>query len=244
MINDDENICIMIGGENHLSLQVFSAGLALENALNLAIEIDQKLEEIFPYAVNKKYGYLTKGIKDVGTGLRASVMLHLPALSKTRNMQKILEAINDLGMNIKGIYGEDPKKGEDFYQISNKQTIGVTEKAIIYNLKVIVQEVMEKERQARKLLARNEIELEDIVYRSYGILKYCKKISYEEMRELLSNIKLGTDLGILQELNDLKVQKLYLYSKPANLQKYFGETFETIEAESKRAQMAKQIMGN
>ncbi len=242
LINDDENICIMVGGKDHLNIQVFSCGLELENTLNLAIELDEKIGDILGYAINKKYGYLTSSPSDVGTGLRASVMVHLPALSRTKNTRKILEAIDSFGMNIRGIYGENSQTQGDMYQISNKQTLGITEKEIIKNVKVIVQKIIEQERQARKLLTKDELELEDVIYRSYGILTNCRKISYEETRDLLSNIKLGTDLGILPELTDLKVQKLYLYTKPSNLQKYLGEQYEAIERDIKRAEVIKQII--
>ena len=242
LINDDENICIMIGGKDHLNIQVFSCGLELENTLNLAIELDERMGDILGYAISKKYGYLTSSPSDVGTGLRASVMVHLPALSKTKNTRKILEAIDSFGMNIRAIYGENSQIQGDMYQISNKQTLGITEKEIIKNLQVIVQKVIEQERQARKLLTKDELELEDIIYRSYGILTNCRKISYEETRDLLSNIKLGTDLGILPELTDFKVKNLYLYTKPANLQKYLGRQYEAIERDIKRAEVIKQII--
>ncbi len=242
LINDEENICVMIGNEDHLEIQVFSCGLDLENALNLAIEMDQKIEEILGYAIHKKYGYLTACPNKVGTGLRASVMVHLPALSKTKNTKKVLEAINSFGINIRGVYGENTESTGDMYQISNKQTLGITEKEIIQNLTVIVEKILKQERQARKILAKDDIALEDLIYRSYGILKYCKKISSEEVRRLLSNIKLGTDLGILKELSDLKVQKLYLYTKPANLQKILGEQYEALERDIKRAEVIKQIL--
>ena len=242
LINDEENICIMIGEEDHLRIQVFNCGLDLENTLNLAIEIDEKIGETLGYAINKKYGYLTSCPSNVGTGLRASVMVHLPALSKTKNTRRVLEAINNFGVNIRGVYGENTEGSGDMYQISNQQTLGVSEKEIIKNLNVIVEKIMEQERQARKLLAKDSLELEDIIYRSYGILTNCRKISSEEARDLLSNIKLGTDLGILQELTDLKVQKLYLYTKPANLQKYLGSQYEAIERDIKRAEVIKQIL--
>lgn len=242
LINDDENICIMIGEEDHLRIQVFSAGLDLENTLNLAIELDKKIEEKLGYWVSKKYGYLTSCPSNVGTGLRASVMVHLPALSKTKNTRKILEAINNFGMNIRGIYGENSESTGDMYQISNKQTLGITEKEIIKNLEVIVEKIVQQERQARKLLTKDELTLEDIIYRSYGLLANCRKITYEETRELLSNIKLGTDLGILKELTDLKVKKLYLYTKPANLQKKLGKQYDAIERDIKRAEIIKEII--
>ncbi len=242
LINEEENICIMIGNEDHLEIQVFSCGFELENTLNLAIEIDQKLEETYGYAVSEKYGYLTNCPNNLGTGLRASVMVHLPALSKTKNTRKVLEAIHSFGVNIRGVYGENTESTGDMYQISNQQTLGITEKEIVQNLKVIVDKIIEQERQARKLLTRDDLALEDIIYRSYGILSNCKKISSEETRTLLSNIKLGTDLGMLKELTDLKVQKLYLYTKPANLQKFLGEQYEAIERDIKRAEVIKQIL--
>lgn len=243
LINDEENICIMIGNENHIEMQIFSCGLDLENTLNLAIEIDQKIEEALGgYAISKKYGYLTSCPNNVGTGLRASVMVHLPALSKTKNTEKVLEAISSFGINIRGVYGENTESTGDMYQISNKQTLGITEKEIIQNLNTIVENIIKQERKARSILAKDSIALEDLVYRSYGILSNCRKISSEEIRSLLSNIKLGTDLGILKELTDLKVQKLYLYTKPANLQKFLGEQYEAIERDIKRAEVVKQIL--
>ena len=242
LINDDENICIMVGEEDHLRIQVFSNGLDLKNTLNLAIELDEKIGDTLGYAMNKKYGYLTACPSNIGTGLRASVMLHLPALSKTKNTRKILEAISNFGISIRGVYGENTESSGDMYQISNKQTLGISEKEIIDNLNVIAEKVIEQERNARKILAKDDIELEDMVYRSYGVLSNCRKISSEETRELLSNIKLGTDLGILKELTDLKVKKLYLFTKPANLQKYLGEQYEAIERDIKRAEVIKQII--
>ena len=242
LINDEENICIMIGNQDHLEIQVFDCGLELENTLNLAIEIDEKIGEVLGYAISKKYGYLTTCPTNVGTALRASVMLHLPALSKTRNTRKVLQAINSFGINIRGTYGENTESTGDMYQISNKQTLGVSEKEIIENLKLIVEKVIKQEREARKILAKDDISFEDLIYRSYGILNYCKKISQDEARDLLSNIKLGTDLGILKELTDLKVKKLYLYTKPANLQKFLGNQYEPLERDIKRAEVINQIM--
>ncbi len=242
LINDEENICIMVGGEDHLSIQVFSSGLELENTLNLAIEVEEKIGEILGYSISKKYGYLTSRLNDLGTGLKASVMVHLPALSKTGNIRKMLDVVRDFNMDVKGEYGKSTKNQGDIYQISNKQTLGITEQEIVNNLKVIIKKVEEQERAARKMLTKESIELEDMILRSYGILTNCRKISYDESKELLSNIKLGTDLGILDNLTDSKVQKLYLYTKPANLQKYLGAKYDKVEQEVKRAEVIKQII--
>ena len=242
LINDEENICIMIGGDDHLNIQVFSSGLELENALNLAIEIEEKIGEILGFSINKKYGYLTRRLTDLGTGLKASVMVHLPALVKTGNIGKMLDVVRDFNMEVTGEYGKTTKDQEDIYQISNKQTLGITEKEIVNNLKVIIKKLEEQERTARKMLTKDSVELEDMVLRSYGILTNCRKISYEEAKELLSNIKLGVDLGIVDNLDDSKIQKLYLYTKPANLQKYLGEKCSKVEQDIKRAEIIKQII--
>ena len=242
LINYEENICIMIGGDDHLNIQVFSSGLELENTLNLAIEIEEKIGEILGFSINKKYGYLTRRLTDLGTGLKASVMVHLPALVKTGNIGKMLDVVRDFNMEVTGEYGKTTKDQEDIYQISNKQTLGITEKEIVNNLKVIIKKLEEQERTARKMLTKDSVELEDMILRSYGILTNCRKISYEEAKELLSNIKLGVDLGILDNLDDSKVQKLYLYTKPANLQKYLGAKYDKVEQEIKRAEVIKQIV--
>lgn len=241
-INEEENICIMINEEDHLRLQVFAPGFEIEELLKLMVEIDTKFGKALNYAYNDKYGYLTACPTNVGTGMRVSVMVHLPALTKTGNIQKVLHIINNFGMNIRGIYGEGSKAAGDMYQISNKQTLGVSEEEIINNMKIIVEKIIEQERLARKYLAKHSVELEDKVYRSFGVISNCKKISSEEAREILSDVKLGTDLGIIKELDDLKVKKLYLYTKPANLQKYLGEVNDNYEREIKRAEVIKNII--
>lgn len=242
LINDDENICIMIGGKDHLNIQVFNTGLDLENTLNLAIEIDEKIGDSLGYAISKKYGYLTSSPSNIGTGLNASAIVYLPALTKTRNTRKIFDVITSFGMSIKGINNDNNQNQGYIYKISNKQTLGITEKEIIKNLKVIINTVIEQERQARKLLTKDEIDLADEIYRSYGIFTNARKISYEESVNLLADIKLGVDLGIIDSLTDMQVQKLYLYTKPANLQKYLGGKFERIDRDIKRAEVIKQII--
>jgi len=242
LINDEENICIMLNEEDHLRIQVFNSSLALEETFNLAREIDERMQNIFYIAKNKKYGYLTVCPTNVGTGLRASVMVHLPALTKTGNISKILDNVSKFGMTIRGIYGENSKMTGDMYQISNKQTLGITEENIIKNLKIITEKIIDQERQARKYLAKTSLELEDKLYRSFGILSNCRKISSNEARELLSDVKLGTDLGIIKELTDYKVLQLYLYTKPANLQKYLGNEYGRLERDIKRAEVIKEIL--
>lgn len=243
LINDDENISIMINEEDHFRIQGMASGLDLENLLQFVAELDEKIGSLVNYAYNEKYGFLTACPTNVGTGIRASVMVHLPGLARTGNIRKILEVINNFGMNIRGIYGEGTKSGGDMYQVSNKQTLGLSETEIVKNLKLITEKIIEQERLARKILARDNVELEDKIYRAYGIFTNARKISSEEARDLLSEIKLGTDLGIIQELNDLKVKKLELYTKPANLQKYLGKQVDSYERDIKRAEVIRQIIG-
>ena len=242
LINDEENICIEINDEDHLKIQIFSSGLELENILNLAIELDQKIEDVLGYSVNKKYGYLTTMPTNCGTGMKASVMVHLPALTLTRNINQVFYTLNNFDINIIGINSKSRRDLGDIFEISNKRTLGITEKEIIENIKVVTEKLIEQERKARKYLAKNTIDLEDTIYRSYGLLANCRKISLDESQKLISNVKLGTDLGILSELNDSKIQKLILYTKPANMQLYLGERFETLDLDIKRAETIKKIL--
>ena len=242
LINVEENIAIMVNEEDHLRIQVFGSGLELENLMNIAIEIDEKLQKLLKYSYNEKYGFLTQCPTNVGTGLRASVMAHLPALTETRNIGKILEIITSFGMNIRGVYGEGSTARGNMYQISNKQSLGISESDIIKNLKVITDKVIEHEKMARKYLLKNAIDTEDKVYRAFGILDNCKKITSEEAEQLISDVRLGTDLGIIKELNDTKVNELDLYTKPANLQKYLGKQYNSYERDIKRAEVIKQII--
>ena len=242
LINEEENICIMLNEEDHIRLQTFCAGLDLKNTLNLAIEIDKKLEEILNYSCSEKYGYLTACPTNIGTGLRASVMVHLPALKLTGNISKVLHIVNSFGMAIRGIYGEETQSKGDLYQISNNQTLGMSEEEIVTNIENITKKVIEQEKLARKYLTKNSIELEDRVYRSFGILSNAVKLTSDECINLMSDIKLGTDLGIIKELDDSKVKKIDLYTKPANLQKYVGKLLSGYDRDMKRSEVIKQII--
>jgi len=244
LINDDENICIMINDIEHLKIEVLACGLELENALNLGMEIEEKLDKELKFAYSQKFGYLTSSPTSLGTGLRVSVVVHLPALSKTQNITRIAEAVNNFGMSIKSVYSEVGKLKGNIYQISNKQTLGICEKDIIKNLKAIIDKIIEQERLARKVLAKNQVDLEDRLYRSFGILTNARKISNEEMLKLMSDVRLGVDLGIIKEVTDLKVNQLDILSKSANLQKYFGENLDVFDREIKRAELVKKIVKN
>ena len=242
LINDDENICIMINEEDHLRIQVFSAGLEIENLLGLITEIDEKLSTLVGYAYNKEFGYLTACPTNVGTGLRISIMVHLPALAITGNISKVLRAVNSFGMNIRGIYGEGSDSKGNIFQIFNNQSLGLTEKEIMKNVKAVTDKIIEQERLARKNLEKKPIDLEDRVYRAYGVLVNSRKLTSDECRALLSDVKLGTDLGIIKELDDAKVKKIELYTQVGNLQKYAGEELGAFDRDVKRCELIKEIL--
>lgn len=242
LINDEENICIMINEEDHLRMQLFGEGIAIEELMNLAIEIDQKLERLVDYAFSEKYGYLTACPTNVGTGLRVSVMVHLPGLAETGNLNKILHIVNNFGMSVRGVYGEGSQSMGNMYQISNNQTLGLTEQEIVKNMKLITDKIIEQERVARKYLGKNQIGLADKVYRAFGILENARILSSNECIDLLSDVKLGTDMGIISELDDTKIKKLFLYTKPANLQKYYGKVMDSNERDLKRTDIIRKIV--
>ena len=241
-INDEENICIMLNELDHIEIQVFNSGLEIDNSFNLISEIDQKLRNQEKIAFDKKFGYLTSDLVNVGTGMKASILVHLPGHKKTGNIQKILDIVENFGMNIRNEYGEYSKKDSDVYQISNRQTLGISEKDTIANLKIITEKIVEQERIARKFLAENSKNLEDSIYRSLGILLYAKRMSLEESNKLISEVKLGVDLGILLELTDIKIKKMLLYTKTANLQKYLGRTLTKDEMQIERAKILQNII--
>lgn len=242
LINDEENICVMLNSQDHIEIQVFNSGMELENTFNLAREIDEKFDKTFDIAKSKKYGYLTTSPINVGTGMKAVVTVHLPGLTKTGNIRKISQTVNSFGLSFTGMYINNSSVIGDIYQISNKQTLGISEENIINNLKVIVDKIIEQERTARKILGKNQIELEDIVYRRYGILANARKLKWQEAIELMSDVKMGTDMGLINEINDEIVSEIYFYINPANLQKYFGQSVDGYERDVKRAEMIKQII--
>lgn len=240
-INEEENVCLMINEEDHIKIQTFAAGFALEEAANLAIDIDEKLNQVLDYACDEQFGYLTSHPNHVGTGMKASVIVHLPGLQKTNNINPMLRVINNYGMSIQGSYGEGSQIRDGYYQIASSQSLGISEKNIIKNTKAVIERVIEKERTARKYLIKTEKDFEDCIYRSFGIFTYAKKISSIEASNLLSEIKLGVDLGILDELTDKQIRKLQINLKSGNMQKLLGEKLDTKEREYKRPEIIEKI---
>ncbi len=241
LLNDDENICIMINEEDHLRIQVLLAGLQLDDVWQIAGKIDDTLEEEINFAFSKKWGYLSACPTNLGTGLRASVMVHLPALNFTDNISKMLRAVSKLGLVVRGIYGEGSESIGNMYQISNQITLGRTEEDIIDNLKSVTSQIIQQERQARKnLLYGNEVVLRDQIMRSYGTLKYAYKISSNEAMKLLSYVKLGADMGIIGDVDPGQPAELMVLIRPAHLQKYVGKELGPEERSIKRAELIQE----
>lgn len=219
MVNKDNNVSIMINEEDHIRLQVIYPGFKLKEAFDMASKIDDLIEERITYAYDTKLGYLTSCPTNVGTGLRASVMLHLPALTMTKNINNIITTINQVGLTIRGLYGEGSNALGNVYQISNQITLGLSEEEIINNLIAVTKKIVEKEKKAREiLLEKQSIELEDELYRSLGILKYARSISTHECLELISKVRMGVEMGIIKDVEMDKLNELFVNVQPATLQ--------------------------
>lgn len=231
IISSDESISIMIGEEDHIRIQVILAGLQLEKALDIAEQIDGLLNEKLRFAFDEDLGYLTECPTNLGTGLRASVMMHLPLCESNGSINSLSESINKIGFTVRGIYGEGSKSAASLYQISNQVTLGISEKNAIDNLKLIAQQLIEKEEAAAKKYDR--ISLEDKVYRALGILQNCRMLESGEMMNLLSLINLGVNLGILNK--ELEPIRLLIEAQPNMLMKKFGNLTPT-ERDVKRAE--------
>ena len=242
LINDDENICIVLNSQDHIEIQVFNPGMELESTFNLAKEIDNKIDKIFDIAKSKKYGYLTSSPLEVGTGLKAEVTIHLPGLTMTGNMRKVAIAMNNLGVSFSSKYINGQENIGDIYMMKNKQTLGISEDTIINNLKAISEKMIEQERAARSILGKNQIELEDMVYRDFGTLVNARKLRWQEAIKLMSNVKMGVDMGVIKELSDNDIAKIYFYINPANLQKYFNQNLDGYERDIKRGEMIRDIV--
>ncbi|MEJ6949614.1 protein arginine kinase [Natronospora cellulosivora (SeqCode)] len=237
-LNDKESVSIMLNEEDHIRIQVLAAGMQLNDVWEIANEIDDTLESQLDFAFSEKWGYLSTCPTNVGTGLRASIMIHLPALNLRKNINKMLRAVSQLGLAVRGLYGEGSESLANIYQISNQVTLGHSETDIIDNLGSVSKQIIEQEKQARKiLLEENEVNLKDTVRRSLGTLKYAYRISSEEAMKLLSNVKLGIDLGIIEGVDNKILRELMILIRPAHIQKLNGKELESIDRDIKRSEL-------
>lgn len=223
LIRDDERVTIMINEEDHIRIQTLTAGLDFKEGWRLCNEIDDKLESNLKYSFDEDFGYLTTCPTNVGTGLRASAMLHLPCLSITGHIKQIIESLRKIGLAVRGVYGEGSNASGYFFQISNQITLGESEEDIINKLEKVIKQLVNRERNTRDWLINNkESELEDRVYRSRGIVENARIISSEEAINHLSNMKLGYESGIFKEEKLKRIFSLLIDIRPFNIQK--GQT--------------------
>ena len=235
-IDHEEQFSLMINEEDHLRIQAMYSGLNLETAWEQVNRIDDFVEDRLTYAYDQRWGYLTACPTNVGTGMRVSVMLHLPALVLTRQIEKIFRSLQKLDLAVRGLYGEGSQAMGDFYQISNQVTLGCSEQDLIKKVGDIVPVIIDYERQARDFLIKESHQnLHDRVSRAYGILRTAQTISSEETMHLLSSVRMGVNLGLIKDLEIPVVNELLIHTQPAHLQKLTGGELDSTDRNIERA---------
>lgn len=241
LLSENEEVSIMLNEEDHIRIQCLFPGLQLKEALDLAMELDDWIEEKVDYAFDEHRGYLTSCPTNVGTGLRASVMMHLPALVLNQQMNQIISAIHQLGLAVRGIYGEGSEALGNIFQISNQMTLGKSEEDIVDDLISVVKQLIAQERSAREALYKTSPhQLEDRVYRSYGTLKYSRIIQSKEAIQCLSDVRLGIDLGIIKNVSRSILNELLVFIQPGFLQQYSGGALRPNERDVRRASLIRE----
>lgn len=243
VVSDREIISIMVNEEDHLRLQVLQSGFNLQEAWSVLSQIDAELEPVLSYAFLPEWGYLTACPTNVGTGMRASCMLHLPCLVMTKQIDRVLHAITKLGLTARGLYGEGTEAAGNFFQLSNQVSLGVSEEEILDNLGRLIKQVIEQEETARRALLNQSREpLEDRIWRAHGTLKSAHLITSNETVELLSLVRLGVDMGLLPTLERALVNRLFIQTQPAHLQKLEGRPLSPSERDARRAKLLRESL--
>lgn len=237
-ISEDESICVMIGEEDHLRIQVIYGGLSLDKAYEEADRLDSALNRKLGFAYDDRLGFLTECPTNIGTGLRASVMLHLPVCEGSGEIASITDSAGKIGLTVRGMYGEGSKSSASLYQISNQITLGISEKNAIDNLKIIAEQIVAKEEIERANL--NPIEIEDSVFRAFGTLKYARLITSEEFMKLISMVKLGISMGIINN-DSINPIELMVEAQPYMLSKKFG-VLNPRERDEARARTVRELL--
>lgn len=241
IVDPKEVVSIMINEEDHLRIQILQSGLNLRECWRMVDEIDTEISKRLPYAYSAKWGYLTACPTNSGTGLRGSVMLHLPALVFVGQINKILQAIAKLGLNVRGFYGEGTEATGNIFQVSNQASMGMTEEDLIDSINKIINQAIYREETTRKsLILKSREALTDRVSRAYGTLKSAHIISSNETITLLSAIRLGVDLGVVKNLDRRMVNELFILTQPAHLQKLEGKALNANERDIKRADLIRE----
>ena len=241
ILSDEEDISIMLQEEDHLRIQAMEAGLQLEKAYEKAEKIEKNLGSVLNYAFDERIGFLTQCPTNLGTGMRASVMLHLPALTKQGLISRLSSTVSKLGLVIRGAYGEGSQPGGDIYQISNQITLGISEKEAIFNLDSIVKQIIAQERNARKELLSDEDYL-DSIFRAYGILKYARKLTSNEFMKLISLVRLAAAEKII-DIDIEKINTMIPDMQPATVNVRNSAMLDAEERDKLRAKEVREILG-
>jgi protein arginine kinase len=241
VLSENESVSIMLNEEDHIRIQCLFPGFQLESAWEQANSLDDRFEVDLDFAFDENRGYLTSCPTNVGTGLRASVMMHLPALVMTQQINRMLPAINQLGLVVRGIYGEGSDALGNIFQISNQITLGRSETEIIEDLANVAKQLIEQERQARKtILQTSRLRLEDRIYRSYGILSQARTIESKEATQRLSDVRLGIDMGLIKGTSAKILNELIVLTQPGFLQQYAGEMLSADQRDERRAKLIRE----
>lgn len=242
-INEEEIVTIMINEEDHLRVQGLVPGLNLQKTWERMGHLDDRLEEDLDYAFDERWGYLTSCPTNMGTGLRASVMVHLPALELTGRTRRILSTISQLGLAVRGLYGEGTESAGNIFQISNQITLGQKEEEIIDNLAGVTKQIIDQERNARLyLLKKGPDGIKDRVFRAYGILSYAHRINVKEALALISDVRLGVDLQLMDDVDANILSELMVTITPAFLQRLEEEGTQDLAMDLKRASWIRERM--
>ena len=236
-------LSVMVNEEDHLRIQGLVSGLHLKEAWNLVDRLDEELGQELPYAYHHEFGFLTTCPTNVGSGLRASVLVHLPGLVLTKEIGKVLQGLGQVGLTFRGLYGEGSEVVGNFLQLSNQTTLGKSEEELIEHLDKIVRQVIQYEDQARQVLLRDAPQVtEDKIWRAYGLLRYARSLSFEELMNLLSGIRLGVGLKLLPELRVYTLNKLMIFTQTAHLEQAAGRDLPPSECDAHRAVYVRKIL--
>lgn len=236
--DDSKHVVTMVNEEDHFRIQAFANGFDIDKAYENILQADKLIGDNIEYATSKEYGYITACPTCIGTGMRVSVMLHLPGLEKIGLINKIFNEISNLGISIRGIYGENTKGEGSIYQISNQKTLGITEEQIIEQVKQVTHYIVKQERKARELLKSRE-DVKDEIMRSLGILKYATQLFKKESMQLLSNIRLGINIGYIEDITLEKIDEIINNIGINTLRKNLKENFAKEEENIRRAEYVK-----
>ncbi len=238
ILSHDESVSIMLCEEDHIRIQVMRSGLALDDAYAEADRIDDILGKKIDYAFNERLGYLTECPTNLGTGLRASLMLHLPALEMAGAVSRLAATVSKIGLTIRGTYGEGSKATASMYQLSNQVTLGISEKAAIENLKSIAAQAISQENSARASM--DALALEDSTYRALGTLKYARVLSGNEFMKLISRVRLGVAMDVIKDIHLEKIEELIIDAGAATLQANAGQPMDAQERDLLRAKLIRE----